>query len=119
MEVYSLFEGRHDIPENKGAILSSFDFSEFRNVPNPQVYMHAMEATHLGIIVTGLTPALTELLKERQEYKPEGSITLFHFDKGSKGYRAIVFYDGRNLSSYGKRVKATTNRLKIALHSKG
>jgi len=65
MKTYSLFEGRHELPENQGAICTSFDFTTNKVVKSP-LWDEAIEACRRGenveLYVTGLTPALTQFI---------------------------------------------------------
>lgn len=67
MNYYCLFQGRHQLPPNEGALFASFDFSTFTGVKTP-LYKAALEDLRKGlevlVYVTGLTPALTEFLSD-------------------------------------------------------
>ena len=84
---FALFEGRHDLPENKGAIVGNFDFKEWKNeyTPNLNVVKELLEEdkTYVYILVTGLTPALTLLMKELGYHS---SIVLCHYNKEQNNY---------------------------------
>jgi hypothetical protein len=101
MTTYCLFEGRHDLPSNQGAIFSSFDFSTFTGVKTP-LYKELMNNGG-KLLVTGLTPALTSFLAQwtTRWYCPNHliaheanmssdviipTLVLLHFDNSSKTY---------------------------------
>lgn len=67
MVKFSLFEGRHELPANEGALCSAFDFESFSAVKT-DLWSAALESLKKGqditLYVTGLTPALTEFLGE-------------------------------------------------------
>lgn len=65
--IYSLFEGRHDLPQNLGAICTSFDFTT-KEVVKSQFWDEAVKTPKLTLIVTGLTPALTEFIFARMKH---------------------------------------------------
>ena len=99
---YTLFEGRHDLPENLGAICSGFDFKA-KNAVKTHHWVDALNffclkteqissarqiaAAELRLIVTGLTPALTEFICEcakRKHLHPK--LILCHYDKETDSY---------------------------------
>ena len=100
-----LFKGRHDLPKNKGAIFSAFDFSTFKGVKNNKVYTAFIDAViNKGafLLVTGLTPALTEILAEitrkvvlelEQYGYSNAKLTLLHYDKNKSCYIEQVYID--------------------------
>jgi hypothetical protein len=84
--MYSLFEGRHELPFNKGAIFSSFSFDKREGVKT-SLYNELLNEGGM-LIVTGLTPALTEFLSEFSNsvnFK-KNKLTLLHFDSNTKTY---------------------------------
>ena len=65
MKRYCLFEGRHELPTNEGALCSGFNFNTLKSDKTP-LWKEALQelegGNNIGIYVTGLTPALTEFL---------------------------------------------------------
>ena len=85
---YCLFEGRHELPDNRGAIIKEFDFNWFENIYNVEKLNEIKDVLRDGkkrvfIIVTGLTPALTNLLHELEYNK---MVTLVHYNSQKKYY---------------------------------
>jgi hypothetical protein len=62
-KTFCLFEGRHELPTNEGAICTSFDFIT-KKVVKSELWKIARNEPHCKIIVTGLTPALTEFISD-------------------------------------------------------
>lgn len=91
---YCLFEGRHEIPNNPPSIFKSFDFNKFEGIYNLETYKklvsHFIKGESIKVYVTGLTPALIELLKLRDSISVQGNITLLHFDRESNSYKEQV-----------------------------
>ena len=94
---YCLFEGRHDLPTNRGPICSEFDWLNNCVIRTP-LWDELLENGG-KLIVTGLTPALTEFLIEwrsnidwllvgvhENDYKPTPQLTLLHYNSSSKSY---------------------------------
>ena len=91
---YSLFDGRHELPENVGAICSGFNFSTF-TVEKTELWDKALYDNDCEIIVTGLTPALTQFISE-YVFQTDGfynrreiytlRLTLLHFNSATKEY---------------------------------
>ena len=104
MKTYTLFEGRHELPSNEGAIFSSFDFDTKKGVETP-LYWEAMSASIKGgikLIVTGLTPALTQFLRSvklsavnshdcNEEDDTSANVTLLHYDRETNSYWEQAF----------------------------
>jgi hypothetical protein len=92
MKTYSLFSGRHELPENEGALFNSFDFVSFKG-NKTELYNKAKEELRnekeVSLIVTGLTPALTEFLSETKNLK--GKLFLLHFNAETKTYVSVLF----------------------------
>jgi hypothetical protein len=90
MKKYSLFSGRHDLPENLGPIVSEFDFGTFKCVPTP-LWDDALETLQRGdyvtLYVTGLTPALTEFMFAAAAVNGLRGLLLFHYDRENQSYR--------------------------------
>jgi hypothetical protein len=101
-KTYALFEGRHELPPNEGALCLGFDFATRRVVKSP-LWDEAIETLCKGgqvsLIVTGLTPALTQFLSEavteRIEYYAcfedaygihRGTLLLLHYDSQTGQY---------------------------------
>ena len=89
-KVYSLFAGRHTLPENLGPICSDFNFETKECVQTnnwDQIIEYLYHGESVAIYVTGLTPALTSFLKEAYNYKNRcGTLTLLHFDAKTSEY---------------------------------
>lgn len=90
-KTYCLFN-RHALPENLGAICEEFDFETFQ-VQKSELWKDAVLAENCEIIVTGLTPALTQFISAwanvniRDNYNnSEKSLTLLHYNAETKGY---------------------------------
>ena len=96
---FCLFEGRHDLPENEGAIVASFDFDTHRCVRTP-LWDKALTCLRNGdivkLIVTGLTPALIEFISNvfqfgevnfgRSGKQYINNLILLHYDSNTKEY---------------------------------
>lgn len=91
-KTYCLFEGRHKIPKNSGAIFSGFDFMNFSPTPNVGMYedfeQHIKAGTVVRLIVTGLTPALTYLLARVPK---DCKLILMHYDSARECYQEQYF----------------------------
>lgn len=61
-KTFCLFN-RHELPENLGAICNDFNFETFAAEKSP-LWEQAANTENCEIIVTGLTPALTEFISE-------------------------------------------------------
>lgn len=101
MATYSLFSGRHELPENQGAICQAFDFDS-KTVIKTELWDKALQDQSCRLYVTGLTPALTQFIAEYKERNtmaysgisagyPMGicmcpSITLLHYDNATGAY---------------------------------
>jgi len=95
---FCLFDGRHELPSNSGAIFSSFDFSSNRGVRtiNFEKLIGLLDNNSpVNLIVTGLTPALVEVLTEVTQrvtlgtYEggmPLAEFNLLHFNPNTKDY---------------------------------
>jgi hypothetical protein len=87
MTTFCLFEGRHELPKNQGALCSSFDFDSM-TANKTQAWHESMEmlcrGEEVSVLVTGLTPALTMFISEAM--KAGGSLTLLHFNNKSGLY---------------------------------
>jgi|AACY02.16.fsa_nt_gi hypothetical protein len=96
MPVYSLFSGRHKLPENNGALFSDFDFNTFKGVETEN-YNKAIETLNNGgtvaVIVTGLTPALTQFIahafrvRNESPHRSNATLSLQHYDRESGDYK--------------------------------
>ena len=97
MPSFSLFEGRHELPVNEGAVCSGFDFAKFKSerTDNWQKLLVAIdeEWEDVLLIVTGLTPALTELLGEiGQMSHRKAHFFLLHYNAATSSYvKQLVF----------------------------
>lgn len=92
VKTYCLFSGRHDLPENQGALFDSFDFENFVPVGTEKLdeaINHLEKGETIALYVTGLTPALTYLLSKIRKY--EGKIILLHYDKEKQAYVEQLF----------------------------
>ncbi len=92
MEIkYSLFKGRHELPKNKGALFSDFNFKSFEGVKTENYHIALLEliqGNEVILYVTGLTPALTEFLKDAFKFYGVGfgSLVLMHYNSESGKY---------------------------------
>lgn len=93
--VFSLFEGRHKLPDNEGALCSGFDFETFQAIPTDcwgRALQTLSEGNDVKIYVTGLTPALTQFLSHVQRYMwKAGDVILLHFNSQTGEYVEQVF----------------------------
>ena len=102
--VYQLFGGRHEIPNNPPALYSKFDFENFQPIPqlagyfderneldpvpfyNEDFALDELESgEEVSLYVTGLTPALTYFISKAVKIG-KGSLILLHFNKESGEY---------------------------------
>lgn len=93
MSTYCLFTGRHELPVNEGPIFESWDFQNNLGKPTKNYFKLLEQGGEL--LVTGLTPALTDFLSTyvemwRQE-KDAPKLTLRHYDTQSGKYWAQEF----------------------------
>jgi hypothetical protein len=91
MRTYCLFEGRHELPENEGALFLEFDFETFRGIKTNN-YFEALKEIARGqqvtVLVTGLTPALTEFISDAIHVNVnQGSLILLHYNSEKKKYQ--------------------------------
>lgn len=101
---YCLFAGRHELPANEGAICDSFNFESF-TVNKSQLWDVAVKSDDVRLYVTGLTPALTQFIKEWVKHHLDhdhslstmsgkmggdgvirGSLVLLHFNNQTSTY---------------------------------
>lgn len=95
-EVYSLFEGRHELPENNGAIFDS-TFAErmsrhAHNTPALRIVIKEsltqvgrkaiMQEDTINLIVTGMTPALCWFINASKAKR----INTWHFNRDTGKY---------------------------------
>ena len=93
---FCLFDGRHELPANSGAIFSSFDFSTNRGVRTidfEKLIGLLDNNNSVDLIVTGLTPALVEILIEVTQRvtlgimeEPLAEFNLLHYNPNTKDY---------------------------------
>ena len=81
---FCLFEGRHELPTNKGAIFSSFDFGTMRGEKTMNYDLLLKNGGQL--YVTGLTPALTQFLSDFTNQSNKPTLVLLHFNNSTKQY---------------------------------
>ena len=79
---FCLFDGRHKLPSNLGAIAISFNFERFVTEKS-ELWNEALK-TDCKILVTGLTPALTEFISEKA--KTGTKLVLLHFNNAINDY---------------------------------
>ena len=102
--VVSLFDSRHPLPPNQGAICSGFDFINQKAIRTElwqQAVDHVNNGSVLYLYVTGLTPALTEFTREVLLADPKNAaymldynftkVVLLHYDKASDSYWHQLF----------------------------
>lgn len=91
---YSLFDGRHPLPDNLGAIAQQFDFVN-KQVSKSDLWDQAVQDSRLGVFlyVTGLTPALIQFLNDVKSV--QGNVVLLHYDNASGSYwqQLVAFGD--------------------------
>lgn len=92
-----MFEGRHALPDNEGALFSSFDFI-LGKAERTSLYNDVLDCIYkgerVGVYVTGLTPALTQFISDAyyahmmhwNDVGMNGIITLYHYDSVSGTY---------------------------------
>lgn len=95
MKTYCLFEGRHELPQNEGAICTSFDFTT-NTVVKSELWNQALEnmgPNPVKIYVTGLTPGITQFISEAICYQVKhygeylhGWIILLHYNSSTGEY---------------------------------
>jgi len=109
-KTYVLFAAQHEVPQNDGALCSDFDFVNF-SVVKTENWEAALKFLHksdseVKIIVTGLTPALTEFITaavKKCNYGEVvdtnycdvyqlGRLVLLHWDKSNNDYREQVIW---------------------------
>lgn len=91
---YCLFEARHELPDNNGALCYRFNFDTKQTEKTKYWYQSIQELIKpnniVYIYVTGLTPALTEYLSCVFSYLCDfgsyGELILLHYDKETKTY---------------------------------
>lgn len=87
--VVCLFDGRHDMPENQGALVKEFDFGGFR-VQKTDLWLEALSQFRKGatvkVYVTGLTFCITEFISDCIKELSHGGLVLLHFNKDSGNY---------------------------------
>jgi hypothetical protein len=110
---FVLFTARHDVPNNSGALCELFDFTTFKAIKtaNWQIALELIKADKsVAIIVTGLTPALTEFISDcyqaalyttrdaaigGQWYGDatfQGHLSLLHYNKDTMSYvKQVIF----------------------------
>jgi hypothetical protein len=94
INIFSLFDGRHPLPNNTGAIFSGFDFDRFAPIRSSHydtVVSLLTSGDSVSLYITGLTPALTDFLSTVAEIDGRGVLTLLHFNSGTSSYIARVF----------------------------
>ena len=87
---YCLFTGRHPIPGDPPAILSSFDFNSFKAIKSEhyEKFLEDLKKGSVSLYVTGLTPGLTQILSETGRNK---NLNLLHFNSVTKEYVSQLF----------------------------
>jgi hypothetical protein len=116
--VFCLFEGRHKLPENQGAIYSDFDFQKMKaksklatlthghpdskqswlTVEDEIVNAFKKGECDLTVYVTGLTPALTQLISLVLPLADNKNVfRLMHFNRDTNSYvpQIIGKYSGK------------------------
>ena len=99
--VFTLFEGRHTMPPNEGALCSDFDFStktavraegwekalNFFSINFKDALASKEDVNEdLAIVVTGLTPALTEFISVCVKRQYHRGLTLLHYNRDTDSY---------------------------------
>jgi hypothetical protein len=93
-KTYCLFEGRHEVPTNEGAIYEAFDFTAKAGIATQHwtdAIQHLANGGIVHLYVTGLTPALTEFLSYVKENFIAVDLVLLHHDRESNGYWSQAF----------------------------
>jgi hypothetical protein len=102
MKIYSLFTGRHDLPDNSGAICESFDFTTNKAIKTP--LWNELKENGGKLIVTGLTPALTEFLSDYTSFNYVPVDDVYHnardFDADYNHAGLILLHYDKNSNSY-------------------
>ena len=91
--LFCLFKGRHPLPKNKGELFQSFDFNTFKGVPTSYYAMALNSLSQhktVNILVTGMTPALTQFLSDAVRIQ-KGDVILWHFNSNTKQYETQLF----------------------------
>ena len=94
MKIYCLFLGRHELPQNEGPIYSSWDFEKNTGVRTP--LFNELVRNGGQLLVTGLTPALTEFLISFNLYWSSTfllppKLILLHYDSKTCEYWEQVY----------------------------
>ena len=90
-KIYCLFEARHQLPSNEGALCQDFDWSSLSTLRTNFWYEATAllaEGQTIRVIVTGLTPALTEFISDCRCKK--GQLILLHYDREADCYREQI-----------------------------
>lgn len=93
-KVFSLFEGRHQLPDNEGALCSGFDFERFQAIPTKwwdKALGLLKEGEDIKLYVTGLTPALTQFLSYANMYRVKARVILMHYNSQTGEYIEQIF----------------------------
>lgn len=83
MKTYCLFDGRHDMPENSGALFSEVAFDTFE-CTRTEKYEEAMQSGEFRLYCTGLTAAALTLLHDAM--KRGVSIHFLHYNRETGDY---------------------------------
>lgn len=87
---YCLFEGRHPIPGNPLPLYEDFDFEEYFPITSKNFFKMFEELedeyTSVEVYVTGLTPALTDLIFSMVRSKVLDRLTLLHYNRETNTY---------------------------------
>jgi hypothetical protein len=108
-QTFSLFQDRHELPVNLGAICEGFNFKTFTAEKTP-LWQKAVHSKDCEIYTTGLTPtpALTEFVSEwvkenlyveegeysgeKYSFIRENKLCLLHYNNVTKQYvRQVLF----------------------------
>lgn len=89
-KTFCLFEGRHELPTNQGAICTGFNFATFTAEKSP-LWEEALRSEDCEIYVTGLTPALTQFVAEWAK----ANINTIEDSYGGEAYSTVDFVSNR------------------------
>ncbi len=84
---FVLFAGRHDMPDNEGAVFQSFSFEKMEGVYEKNFTEYMKTTNEVTIYVTGLTPAVIQVCRDYKNKK----IIFLHFNRDEGNYVEQIF----------------------------
>jgi len=95
---FCLFDERHNLPPNLGALYTGYNWKKHRATPNPSAYntarLRLLNGETIKLYITGLTPALCEFisividlrLRCCKCQRKTGGLILLHYDRETGTY---------------------------------